>query len=476
MNEGKGARQRWLLPELSVMSRRCGYIYISNFKAGCSTVRRSLWKAEHQLGFTTTPPGDPHDVSRVPFEHNAHGRWEDCEDKFVFTFVRNPYARILSAYLDKIAVQQPRVWPQFAAAHGLGDRRVTFLEFLELLTAEEPAAMDPHWRPQTLLVGYGVVPFDYVGTLENLASDLREVMRRIFGTAISVEDFAPHRTGAADQLASYVTPEAQKLIAKLYEADFANFGYSTTLNTPRTGGFVLRPGLREPMQVLGRCERLFAAGDHAGAHRALEELTRWGEWPHLARRRAICLREVGKAKRKKGLEELRRIDRRGWGNRGDAGILPVLLDLLAPAHKPRFGGAVDLGITELRLAAELLPMDMTVHKHLGLSLLAAGELEDGIEALIRAASLREPVTAASQKRLRHYRRRLAVLRARRRGHEAGLDVLLAREAGSASLADRLLVKAASLAGKTFGARAQVAGTGVGHRRREGAGGVVASGD
>ena len=453
---GKASAQTTLVPVLSVMSRACKYIYINNFKAGCSTVRRSLWNAEYRLGCTADPAGDPHDVSSVPFEHNVHARWEDCEDKFIFTFVRNPYSRVLSAYLDKIAnVHEPNIWPKFSAEHRLGDHRPSFMEFLEILQSEPEEVMDPHWRPQSLLIGYGLIPFDFVGTLENFGPDLQEVMRRIFGADMTVEDFAPHRTGAADQLQSYITPEAQKLIVQLYQADFANFGYSTALDTLHSEGFVLQPGKREAMRAWGRSERLYAAGDFAGAHQAFEELRRWGEWPHLARRRAICLREVGKAKRKQGIKELRRIGRRGWGDRGDAGFLPLLSDLLSPPRRLEVDTAeqpVDLGIAELRRAAELLPRDITVHKHLGLSLLAAGDREDGVEALIHSVSLREPSAAETQRRLRHYHRRLAVLRARRLGHAAGLGVLGARKPAGASFADRLLVGAASLAGRTFWAR------------------------
>jgi hypothetical protein len=453
--------RRYLLPAHTVMSRRCDYIYISNFKSGCSTIRRSLWRAEYQLGFITTPPGDPHDVSLVPFDHDAHARWEESAGKFVFTFVRNPYPRVLSAYLDKIAnLHEPNVWPAFAAAHGLGDRRPSFSEFLELLTAEVPAVMNPHWRPQSFLIGYGLVPFDFVGTLENLGADMQTIMRRIFGENVTVEDFAPHRTGAADQLSSYVTAKERKLIERIYEADFANFGYSTSPEIAGAGKFVLQRGLPEAMRLWGRSERLFAAEDYEGASLALEELTTLGEWPYLARQRAICLREAGRLKRKRGLKELRRAGRRGWGNRGDAGPLPLVADLFLPVRGSG-GEPVDLGIAELRLAASLQPRDMAIQKHLGLALLAGGELEDGLEALIRAASLGDPKDDAVQRSLRHYRRRLAILRARRGGRAAGVAVLTAarpraasRGTGSRSVPvlDRILVAAAALLGRVFGDR------------------------
>ena len=91
-------------------SRRLPYIYVQNWKCGCSTIKSTLWAAEHANG-TAVAPGHPHQrIADYPFV-NDPGRWDGAGREFVFTFVRNPFARMLSAYLNKIVHHRdPSVW------------------------------------------------------------------------------------------------------------------------------------------------------------------------------------------------------------------------------------------------------------------------------------------------------------------------------------------------------------------------------
>ena len=83
-----------------VASRRLTYIYINNHKCGCSTVRQTLWAAEHALGLASAPGSIHAEPDSWPWVDDPQ-RWEHSEQSFVFTFVRNPYVRVLSAYLDE---------------------------------------------------------------------------------------------------------------------------------------------------------------------------------------------------------------------------------------------------------------------------------------------------------------------------------------------------------------------------------------
>ena len=213
-----------------VASRNLPYIYISNPKCGCSTVRRTLWAAEHALGLVSAP-GHPHEPNaEQPFDHGPH-LWDRHEPQFVFTFVRNPYTRVLSAYLDKISgFRDPNVWVHFAARHGLElDVQPTFGEFLRLVASERPERMDPHWRPQTFTTGVEVVPYDFIGALETFDADLRFVLQRIYGQEMAIDAFMAHQTCAAQRIAEYYGPAEIALVQRIYEADFPNIGYNTNL-------------------------------------------------------------------------------------------------------------------------------------------------------------------------------------------------------------------------------------------------------
>ena len=85
------------------------------------------------------PPEHPHRPSpNLPFVADPR-RWEQVDDYFVFTIARNPYIRVLSAYLDKIRNHRDiNVWSRFAAQHDVGD---STLEFHELsIVAATPEA------------------------------------------------------------------------------------------------------------------------------------------------------------------------------------------------------------------------------------------------------------------------------------------------------------------------------------------------
>ena len=207
-------------------SRRLPYIYVQNWKCGCSTIKSTLWAAEHAHG-TAVAPGHPHQrIADYPFV-NDPGRWAGAAQEFVFTFVRNPFARLLSAYLNKIVQHRdPSVWGRFAARHGLDDAPLPFHRFLELVAATPPARMDMHWRPQSHTIAPHAVAYDFVGTMERFEEDLLQVLERIFGRDLPVHEHAPHRTGSTDLLASYYGPQEIDLARRICAVDFRELGYS----------------------------------------------------------------------------------------------------------------------------------------------------------------------------------------------------------------------------------------------------------
>ncbi len=156
-----------------------------------------------------SPPSSPHKPSpHSPFISDPR-RWERLEEHFVFTIARNPYVRVLSAYLDKIhGSRDQKVWSRFAARHGLGEQELTFGDFLRIVAETPDDQMDPHWRPQRANLIPSVVPYDFIGSLENFDADLAHILTCIFpDRAVPIRDHKPHRTGAAERLAEFYGPE-----------------------------------------------------------------------------------------------------------------------------------------------------------------------------------------------------------------------------------------------------------------------------
>src|SRR5439155_25103731 len=95
---------------------------------------------------------------------------------FTFSFVRNPFTRILSAFLDKIATRTPK----FQKILGLDGQAISFREFLERLD-DGYLMKNVHWAPQSELIPMAPGQLSFLGHVETIEPDLGEVMERIFG-------------------------------------------------------------------------------------------------------------------------------------------------------------------------------------------------------------------------------------------------------------------------------------------------------
>lgn len=138
---------------------------------------------------------------------------------YKFTFVRDPYARALSAYLDKIATGNP----EFLGIIGLQGRSLSFADFLQRLDDGYLTA-NIHWAPQADVIALPPARLDFVGRVETLEPDLARVMERIFGPA-------GHRMvrrtegvrSASRRLADFYGSAERRLVRKLYARDFELF-------------------------------------------------------------------------------------------------------------------------------------------------------------------------------------------------------------------------------------------------------------
>ncbi|WGL15406.1 sulfotransferase family protein [Microbulbifer bruguierae] len=136
---------------------------------------------------------------------------------FKFTVVRNPYSRLLSAYLDKVV--------RFSDRPGNG---ITFEQFVEkLATDRKYLYSNAHWVPQSDLLLLPAAELDFVGKVESLDRDLTEIKRRLQpGNSDQITSAGPPATGASNKLRRYYSNEALvKQVARIYRADFETFGY-----------------------------------------------------------------------------------------------------------------------------------------------------------------------------------------------------------------------------------------------------------
>ncbi len=155
---------------------------------------------------------------------------------FRFTVVRNPYARLVSAYEDLIKPDKKNQARGNNIVDGLRhllcvkrDIRfsdlptLSFADFIEAVSLEKPVNMDRHWQPQTLLTRINILKFDKVVKLENLKSEAGEITERIGAGA----EMAIHKNRARRRrnIQPYFTDELQETVKEIYAMDFRRFDY-----------------------------------------------------------------------------------------------------------------------------------------------------------------------------------------------------------------------------------------------------------
>ncbi|XP_033098921.1 carbohydrate sulfotransferase 14-like isoform X2 [Anneissia japonica] len=170
---------------------------------------------------------------------------------FKFMFVRNPIARLVSAYRNKFrenivsfhkryGVPIVRKYRKNVNNDVKGDD-VTFEEFIRYLLDTDTSNMDMHWRPMNELCQPCAVNYDFIGSFEYLSVDANEVLKTIGAES---DTFFPQRQRwykpttqqkISDEMSSVSLYYLQQLVEK-YLVDFIMFGYPPPSLKPIVAG------------------------------------------------------------------------------------------------------------------------------------------------------------------------------------------------------------------------------------------------
>ena len=197
-------------------------VYVNNPKVACSTIKLALQRAALDDP-AYQPPTSVHDHKASPLltwpELKMKGLGARLERHFVFSFVRCPYRRLQSAYVNKIVARQKAGRPRQHAGFGANERP-SFEAFIRAVTSQDPLDHNPHWRPQWINLSIDAVPYDFIGRLEAFHSDWARVSGRL---ALAAE---PERAGkTTSPVKAVYTAETAALVAQAYARDFEAFGY-----------------------------------------------------------------------------------------------------------------------------------------------------------------------------------------------------------------------------------------------------------
>ncbi|WP_047549142.1 sulfotransferase [Methylotenera sp. G11] len=145
----------------------------------------------------------------------------------LFTFVRNPYTRVLSAYLDKIDGFKKAFFETRSSVRQFSESgNVTFEAFVTYL---ENGGLfhDPHWAPQTYLLPLAPSEIPFIGKVENIDKDLSALVNHLFGEGAykDPKNREDSRKKSSEIASDYYTDDLKNRVYKLYKVDFDAFSY-----------------------------------------------------------------------------------------------------------------------------------------------------------------------------------------------------------------------------------------------------------
>ena len=153
----------------------------------------------------------------------------DSSEAFIFSFVRNPYARLVSCYKDKFA-PCPVSFKRgcMKDAHRYFGRELRSLPpneplplpmFVEMACATNESGTDGHWLLMDRMIPKRTVQCHFIGRVESIETDLLVVEGHLG------RRFPMQHLNKTDSSPSILTPDLKRKIFHAYRADFDRFGY-----------------------------------------------------------------------------------------------------------------------------------------------------------------------------------------------------------------------------------------------------------
>ncbi|NRG18490.1 sulfotransferase family 2 domain-containing protein [Rhizobiales bacterium] len=230
-----------------IISHEYKYLYVINPKVASTSIRNRLRELN---GY---PPLDnPRDVMGhkgsgfvLPKHLSEKEFFDICSGRkgyYTFSFVRNPFDRLVSAYTYfQRGVDQPgfnaekksiylRKWDPHRDPKTR--TKMGFEEFVEGVCRNTHHMQDQHWRTQCDLLKINKINYDFVGKMEKFASNFVSVLKHldapdeIIARAGDVTNSSERRK---NDIASFFTDKAADMVREKFKEDFERFDYSMDL-------------------------------------------------------------------------------------------------------------------------------------------------------------------------------------------------------------------------------------------------------
>jgi hypothetical protein len=155
-----------------------------------------------------------------------------------FSFVRNPYARLVSLWAHQFrsmplvsglsSINSYLAWRESVdpCLPKGADSSISFKQFITFVTATANQRIDAHWTHQGIITDMPGITLDLIGKVETFAHDFSRVLDHVHASpALRLQSVLPFN--ASDHIAwpTYYTAELANMVYRAYELDFDRFQY-----------------------------------------------------------------------------------------------------------------------------------------------------------------------------------------------------------------------------------------------------------
>jgi hypothetical protein len=155
-----------------------------------------------------------------------------------FSFVRNPYDRVVSAWADKFQnkplvtgdpfVEKYLKWRKAMNYPRLddADQTLSFVDFVHFASATSDRRIDPHWQLQDDILNIPGIRFDFIGKVESFSLDFIRVCEHVGADPAMAAAANGHFNKSQRQVwRDYYTSALADQIYRAYERDFDRLLY-----------------------------------------------------------------------------------------------------------------------------------------------------------------------------------------------------------------------------------------------------------
>ena len=186
-----------------------------------------------------------HDLYIIKIIDNHNFEFTDTiKDYFKFTFIRNPWSRMLSAYLEKFRnpdgityhnakkfnnsyknIIPEKYLKEFYDENGI----ISFKGFVNIhfdLSKKSYNNFDIHWMPQHIINDMYIKKYDFIGKLENFEDDFDKILE-----TLNIKIKPKYKIGSNSHLYQKHykfyenNPELIDKVAEIYKEDVERYGY-----------------------------------------------------------------------------------------------------------------------------------------------------------------------------------------------------------------------------------------------------------